>query len=763
MNDAQRANRFARRATVAVLLLAVSLVALNVLAWSATAGFDASGRGRYSISDGAVSVLRRFTKPINVRYYISKDRPKYRASLQRDMVGRLDAIASAVGHDIFNFDADRDVVEFEDTAAASEIAARLGIKPIVENTATQSILYYSAVRIEYIDSPRPTVIALTDPRSLEYEIVAKALRLQKLRPLPVSGPAAVAGLVEPYRVTWVYGQLAPDDPKLAAELPLEKRELKAGVERVFADLHRLNPHIETLLDSDPASVLRSSVGLTSETLEQGVTDANPGAKYTISYYSQIAVENGKTRRLVKNVKSADRLMHDLTALAWDMDTPKLRVGVVQCSLEPASRPELEPNVERRIYAMMDRSPEVRIAKMVDYLDYESLKVFIDQQRFVPRDELSVLIVPRPSNLDERQRYEIEGYLAGGGTVLVLGGEWHVPLVDGGLRLNPENLEWNPGDVLWMLDARKVEGGLGPMIAKYGLKQTPGLLLAPHSNIPYRVYGAAPSTEPGAHPAPVLNPGRLGLIPFALQGSTPHALVREVESFPLRGGSTLELDYAMLEKLGLHADILLETPEDAQLWNSSDGSDAIQHLHYGRVPGPADEPGKATEFSPAGNKPVAVMLSGKFPFDANAVPPQFSHGERIPARAPGERFQHHPGRLIYVSSPDCFEELDAHGWIAGEPALVGDTTRRVETSTRRFLANVLDYATFGEELIDVRSSLLPPPSRREDYTAAERGTWTVLNVALVPAAIAAFGTLFSLSRKARRRRHEESLGNTAGRR
>jgi hypothetical protein len=137
---------------------------------------------------------------------------------------------------------------------------------------------------------------------------------------------------------------------------------------------------------------------------------------------------------------------------------------------------------------------------------------------------------------------------------------------------------------------------------------------------------------------------------------------------------------------------------------------------------------------AAGLPVAVLVKGQFPFDTSEAPPA-GPADGVKLSAPGERFVRAPGQLVVVASPDALEHLDSEGGdVVGLPRsgpLVGDVFRAGEGAIRRLVANVVDSFVYGDELIEVRQSLLPTPRKVTPWSSDERMFWLAVNLGLVP--------------------------------
>ena len=131
-----------------------------------------------------------------------------------------------------------------------------------------------------------------------------------------------------------------------------------------------------------------------------------------------------------------------------------------------------------------------------------------------------------------------------------------------------------------------------------------------------------------------------------------------------------------------------------------------------------------------------------------------------ALALGDKFKGAPGELIVISSPDLMEGIDLLGWQPGSgdavsgKGLVEGFGSPIYQSVQQLVSNVLDASLFGEDVIAVRQSQLPPPRKVEPWRESERTFWTLLCVLMLPLLSIGLGSAWNARRKSLR---EKALG------
>jgi hypothetical protein len=725
-----RSHSHLRFAAITLGLGALLLAMLNAGAYSAGVSLDVTQSRRFSVNSGTLAVLASLKRTVNAELYISSERPLELATLEREAVAKLSAIANKAGPERFSFIPATDTHIISDTGASEGDLARLGILPRSIPTAAGTVRFFAALRLTYADAPKPDIIQIESPDRLEYDIVSRAVRYKRLHAAPPTPEATLAAIPGTVKIWYVYGQPAGAGVR-ADELPPDKQSLLTGVNDLFATIRGLNPRIECLLDNDPTSINRPKL-----------------AKNGIFSRFVIAADGLRTRP-TGDYADLDGAFRDLAQTAWDLTQPPSKVGVFYSSPTPTDRPEL--TTPERLHIYRQASPEQRLEWLLNQLGYDVQPIRIDDA-FDDLPDCAALVIPRPSALNDFQTYHLRAYLASGGQVLLFHGLWHEPLLDNGLSFNLQRTSdanlWDVGERLSSLACRRVDGTLEPLLTKLGVTSADGILTAPVSQLATRVAGPSRRSGQEHQARPTVFPAPSGLTPFAVSDPSADPAADGVTALPLRACSPLLLDEQLLAKNGLTATVLLRAPADATLVQLPRDKPTV-NLNYAVNPGSLPETlvppvindnAPAPASLPAGGHAVAVSLTGQFPFDPNEAPPQSSADPKAPRlSAPGQKFTALPGKLTVVASPDVAEYLDSVSTdIIGRPGgapLVGDQYRSGESSLRRLLANTLDGFLYGRELVDLRRSMLPAPARVLPWTVQQRNFWTALNLAAAPVLVA----------------------------
>ncbi|MCA8939285.1 MAG: hypothetical protein KDB07_05745, partial [Planctomycetes bacterium] len=131
------------------------------------------------------------------------------------------------------------------------------------------------------------------------------------------------------------------------------------------------------------------------------------------------------------------------------------------------------------------------------------------------------------------------------------------------------------------------------------------------------------------------------------------------------------------------------------------------------------------------------------------------------------YQHRPGALAVIGTPELFENTDGAGRMSvpwgrsSEEQLLAENRNAIDASRTRLLGNIVDTMVYGESLLEVRKALTPVSRRIKPWTAQEKMRWTLLVVALVPCLVALAGLGVTILRR-RKRAAYETAANALGR-
>jgi hypothetical protein len=284
-------------------------------------------------------------------------------------------------------------------------------------------------------------------------------------------------------------------------------------------------------------------------------------------------------------------------------------------------------------------------------------VDLSKEQPIP-DDAKVLILIRPEGLHERQRYEIERFLASGGTILLFTAPFRVD-VHGGQRV-----------------AARKPSGLEQWLNDLGLAMHPDFVCDKNCWVRRWMdeYGrAAVGKDPYQAVVIGANMDQKSVLSRRLPGL--------IMPFP----AAMKLDDRKFEALGLSLQILATT--SAETWREP-YSELIPEVTDAKLSG----------IKSAEKQPLMVLLEGQFPFSYAGKPAPLwpdkrddSSGVSLAAEtAIAPELQ--PGRLLVCSSPDMLRSLlftspEELQWFMGV--------------TIPFLQNATEAFSLGDELLRIR--------------------------------------------------------------
>ncbi|MGQ0721671.1 MAG: Gldg family protein [Candidatus Eiseniibacteriota bacterium] len=342
--------------------------------------------------------------------------------------------------------------------------------------------------------------------------------------------------------------------------------------------------------------------------------------------------------------------------------------------------------------------------------YDVRPVELTQDSTVP-EEAKTLLLLGPRDLNDRQRYEISGVLRRGGSVIV--------------AAQATVYDYTPGSRGgFTIAVRPQQLGVNDLISQFGVRIEDRILMDTQMAtlaIPREstFLGMRVQTS-----EPVQVPTQIRVLGDQLDRDLPfNAGVPELLYL---WGNRLVVDDAGIQEKGL---------EVTTLFTGGDVTWTVEKAGGGLV---------EEDLSPDGHPllqrpPLAVLVEGVFPDPwADAAAPDWpvspSDTAAAPAveAAPGALPPPAPGRLVVIGCSKMFEEM-----------LINQAGHAL------FLINMIDAVTLGEDLISIRSKQFDQRTFGE-VTDGKKLAFRVINIALVPALVAAFG----LGNRIRRRREAD---------
>jgi gliding-associated putative ABC transporter substrate-binding component GldG len=292
-------------------------------------------------------------------------------------------------------------------------------------------------------------------------------------------------------------------------------------------------------------------------------------------------------------------------------------------------------------------------------------------------EVATLIVAGPRDLDEPARWALDQFVMRGGRAIFLVDHFEIP--EGSLAAVP------------------LESGVHELLARYGVKVARDVVGEPQLNAP-AAFSSGFLQFRVAYPWWVRVPDK------ALDRE--HPITARLESIVLPWTSSLEA--AVPSGGGVTATVLARASKEAYVVSGS----------YDFSPQPRREVDPSRTV--AANRPLVVLLSGRFPSLWRGKAPPAGAGAKAVAAQRGE-------------------SVETSMLVVGTARLAEGEFVRQFPENGAFVLNAVDWMTLGPELIGIRSRIadervLPPiPERARTFIK-------LVNVVGVPLLVALFGVL-----------------------
>jgi len=305
------------------------------------------------------------------------------------------------------------------------------------------------------------------------------------------------------------------------------------------------------------------------------------------------------------------------------------------------------------------------------------------------EEVATLVVAGPRELGEQARFAIDQFVMRGGRAVFLVDHFEMP--EG------------------TLDALPVESGVHDLLERYGVKVARDVVGEPRRNAP-AAFSSGFMQFRIAYPWWVRVPGA--------DLDREHPVTSRLEDLVLPWASSLEP--VAPAPAGVTAKVLAKSSAEAFAAMGS----------YDFAPQPRGRE-TAGQQAPAAGRPLALLLSGKFPsFWRDKAPPAAASGAGAPA--PQVRGESPETSLLVVGTsrlaqPEFLRQFPENG---------------------AFLLNAIDWMTFGPDLIGIRSRV---SDERVLAPASERTKAAIkfLNIVGVPLLVALIGIVRLNARRRRR--------------
>jgi ABC-2 type transport system permease protein len=362
-------------------------------------------------------------------------------------------------------------------------------------------------------------------------------------------------------------------------------------------------------------------------------------------------------------------------------------------MNPQLPPQMQPPQPQPDYQLLQRG-------LSEDFTFKRLEV---EDGHVP-DDIDVLIIARPGNLTDKQKFGVDQFLMRGGAVIALAGAYEISAERG------------------RIEAVKTDPGYLDLLESYGVTVDDSFLL---------------DQQNARFPVPVQERKGMFMLRRIKMMNYPffpdirgdglnhgHAAVSGLQNVVMNWSSPLEVK----KKLGkVEAEVLINSSEEA--WTRSDTE---------ILPSSVDDADSA--FAPAGeakldSRPLAVALTGRFKSHyANKPSPLFGSGK--PPDAEGDAKPDRTGRTIKESAPDA--RLVVVGSSAFASDLVTHLGNQVGGGVYRgnfqFMRNLIDWALADTDLLKIRTAgtfaRTLKPMEEEERTVWEVGNYVFALAALL---------------------------------
>lgn len=645
------------------LLVALNLAALNFLVadWS-TARLDLTENREFSISPATRRILGSLDDTVTIHGYFSKrTHPKLAPLVPRisDMLDEYRAVSRGR--------VEIEIVDPGENEEAERLASeRFGVRStpfqLASKYETGIVNAYFSLVVQYGDRyerygfadlidvrPLPDGDVEVRLRNLEYDLTRA---IKKVTSGMREGLDLFGSLDRTARLTFI---VTPDSlPEVLAEVPEAVRTAAEELEERGGDRFEF---VEIVPDDEASRDLVYR--------EYGARPMSLGLLGDESFYLYGVLEVGD--RMEQLLLATGDLTAADVREAVEQSLRRYAPGMLKTVGVVAPEPSLPPEVLMQ-FQMQGRTPPTpppEFDEVRRYLerDYNVLPVDLASESGVPYD-VDLLLVLKPSEIDEQALFHLDQYLMRGGRVVLCAGNYDV------------NFDRNGLDVL------PIRTGLEDWLAHFGVAVEPTLVLDDR-NRPMPIPEAV-DTPLGQILRWVMEP-----YPYLVQvrddGFVNGQVAASLDSVGIYWGSPVRLDEELPE--GLKATPILQSSPES--WTSSDLSQ-VQFVDY-TVP---DETERHL---------LAVALDGQFesyfaergapaPDDAGEENGE-EDGERDPAAA--AVLERSPDtRLVVIGNAEFLSDFVAQA--------LGNLDAGFFEENLRFAQNLIDWATLDRDMIGIRS-------------------------------------------------------------
>jgi len=499
------------------------------------------------------------------------------------------------------------------------------------------------------------------------------------------------------------------DVFLKGNFPAEFNRLQAESKQLLEEFSAYNPNIkfefiDPLEVDDPQSLQqefakREMMGAQVEVRENGKVSTETVFPWALAYYNEKSV----AIPLLKNqlgTTSQERVNNSIQNLEYAFADGFNKLV----------------NPKKRKVAILKGNKELGDRYVADFLstlkDYYFLAPFtLDSAAISPNKtlqaltEFDLIIAAKPTEaFSDSEKYILDQYTMNGGRSL-----WLIDATENKID-----------SVSGKTFAFGKDLGLNDFFFKYGLRINPNLVKDVYSAPIVLAQGSERESQYNRYPW-FFNP--------LSSSANNHPIVTNIEAVKFDYASTIDtlpnqINKTVLlstspitEVIGVPYEINLDIEIPENLKTVNQGPDPSQYN--------------------AGEKPLAILLEGKFPsaFTNRVKPFQYSENSKTSI----------PTKMVVMSDGDLIKnQLDGN-----RPLELGfDKFTQTFYGNKEFLLNTVNYLLDDSGLINIRSKEIAVPFLDPQKTAEQRTQWQLVNILLPLGLLAVFGILFQYFRKRR---------------